>query len=52
MVVYTGESAVEVRGMIENDIYATNGIWDLEKTEIIPVSTSSLLPLFCCSLFV
>jgi uncharacterized protein YciI len=37
VVVYAGESEAEVRKIIENDIYATSGVWDLEKTQIIPV---------------
>ncbi len=36
-VVYTGDSAEEVRGVIEKDIYATSGVWDLKKVQIIPV---------------
>lgn len=38
MVVYTGEDVDEVRRMINNDIYATSGVWDLEKIKIYPVS--------------
>ncbi|KAH6974356.1 hypothetical protein BKA56DRAFT_675797 [Ilyonectria sp. MPI-CAGE-AT-0026] len=37
VVVYTGEDIAEVRKIIENDIYATSGVWDLEKTQVIPV---------------
>lgn len=39
MVVYAGESVEEVREIIEKDVYATIGVWDLEKVEIIPVSS-------------
>ncbi|UNI23730.1 hypothetical protein JDV02_009532 [Purpureocillium takamizusanense] len=35
-VVYTGDSVEEVRKIIHNDVYATSGVWDLEKTQIIP----------------
>ncbi|CAG7972456.1 unnamed protein product [Penicillium salamii] len=38
VVVYTGEDVDEVRRMINNDIYATSGVWDLEKIKIYPVS--------------
>lgn len=38
VVVYTGETVQEVESIIKNDIYATSGVWDLEKTQIIPVS--------------
>lgn len=36
--VYTGESAEDVRQIIKNDIYATSGVWDIEKVQIYPVS--------------
>lgn len=36
-VVYTGESAEQVRSIIEKDIYATSGVWDLKNVQIIPV---------------
>ncbi|KAE8401806.1 hypothetical protein BDV37DRAFT_285356 [Aspergillus pseudonomiae] len=36
MVVYTGESAEEVRAVIEKDVYVTSGVWDLEKMQIWP----------------
>lgn len=38
VVVYTGENAEEVREIISNDIYASSGVWDLEKVQIYPVS--------------
>jgi hypothetical protein len=37
VVVYTGENEAEVRKIIENDIYATSGVWDLEKVQVLPV---------------
>ena len=37
VVVYTGEDEAEVRKIIEKDIYATSGVWDLEKVQILPV---------------
>jgi uncharacterized protein YciI len=41
VIVYTGESAEEVRQIINNDIHATSGVWDLEKVRIYPVSRSA-----------
>ncbi|CAI7662333.1 unnamed protein product [Penicillium manginii] len=38
VVVYTGESIEDVRQIIKNDIYATSGVWDIEKVQIYPVS--------------
>jgi uncharacterized protein YciI len=38
VVVYSAESIDEVRTIIENDVYATSGVWDLEKAQILPVS--------------
>ena len=38
MIVYSAGSAEEVREIIDQDIYATSGVWDLEKVQIIPVS--------------
>lgn len=37
VVVYTGKDAAEIRGIIEKDIYATSGVWDLDKVQVIPV---------------
>lgn len=41
VVVYTGENSEEVHDIIKSDIYATSGVWDLEKVQIIPVSVVS-----------
>lgn len=38
VVVYTAENVEEVREIINKDIYATSGVWDLEKVQIFPVS--------------
>ncbi|PLN85091.1 hypothetical protein BDW42DRAFT_161623 [Aspergillus taichungensis] len=35
-IIYTGENVDDVRKIIEDDIYATSGVWDLEKVQIIP----------------
>ena len=40
VVVYTGENVEEVQKMINNDIYATSGVWNLEEVRIYPVSYS------------
>lgn len=37
VVVYTGDNVEEVRSIIRKDIYATSGVWDLEKVQIFPV---------------
>ncbi|RSL92572.1 hypothetical protein CEP52_013738 [Fusarium oligoseptatum] len=36
VVVYSAESIDEVRTIIEDDVYATSGVWDLEKVQILP----------------
>lgn len=38
VIVYSANSAEEVRGIIDKDIYATSGVWDLSKAQILPVS--------------
>ncbi|KAH8658974.1 hypothetical protein BGZ61DRAFT_370751 [Ilyonectria robusta] len=45
VVVYTGKDIAEVRKIIENDIYATSGVWDLEKTQVIPYVPAVRQPL-------
>ncbi|OGM39386.1 hypothetical protein ABOM_011807 [Aspergillus bombycis] len=42
MVVYTGESAEEVLSLIQKDVYATSGVWDLEKVQIWPRSLEGI----------
>ncbi|KAJ5766163.1 uncharacterized protein N7511_003779 [Penicillium nucicola] len=37
VVVYTGENIEEVRELINNDIYARSGVWDLERVQIYPI---------------
>ncbi len=44
MVVYAAENIEEVRDIISKDIYATSGVWDLEKVQIFPVSDDSSAP--------
>ncbi|KLP12073.1 Uncharacterized protein Y057_14327 [Fusarium fujikuroi] len=36
IVVYRAETIEQVREIIENDVYATSGVWDLEKLQIFP----------------
>ncbi|KAJ5959540.1 uncharacterized protein N7479_006690 [Penicillium vulpinum] len=36
MVVYSANDVEEVRTIIEKDIYATSGVWDLSKVQIFP----------------
>ncbi|KAH7235370.1 hypothetical protein BKA59DRAFT_406083 [Fusarium tricinctum] len=45
VVVYAAESEAEVCKIIENDIYATSGVWDLENTQIIPYVAAVREPL-------
>ncbi|KAH6895431.1 hypothetical protein B0T10DRAFT_557646 [Thelonectria olida] len=45
VVVYTGEDEAEVRKIIEKDIYATSGVWDLEKVQILPYVAAVREPL-------
>ncbi|KAJ5568049.1 hypothetical protein N7450_010535 [Penicillium hetheringtonii] len=45
VVVYTGENVEEIRQIIKNDIYATSGVWDLEKTQIYPYVPAVRQPL-------
>ncbi|KAF3806348.1 hypothetical protein GCG54_00006110 [Colletotrichum gloeosporioides] len=45
VVVYTGESPEDVKVIIENDVYATSGVWDLERVQIIPYVAAVRQPL-------
>lgn len=38
----------EVRAILENDIYAHSGVWDLSKAQIIPVRYVALTFLAVC----
>lgn len=42
-VIYTGETETEVRNTIANDPYARAGVWDLDKVQVIPVSSHHLI---------
>lgn len=37
MMLAVAENEAEVRAILENDIYAHSGVWDLSKAQIIPV---------------
>ncbi|KAF0327243.1 YCII-like protein [Colletotrichum asianum] len=45
VVVYTAESSEDVKAIIENDAYATSGVWDLERGQIIPYVAAVRQPL-------
>ncbi|KAF9893438.1 hypothetical protein FE257_010750 [Aspergillus nanangensis] len=42
MIVYTGENEEEVRVLIDNDIYARSGVWDLDRVQIVPEYKSAV----------
>lgn len=37
MMLVMAENEAEVRALLENDIYAHKGVWDLANAQIIPV---------------
>ena len=37
MMLAMAENEAEVRSILENDIYAHSGVWDLENAQIFPV---------------
>lgn len=43
MIIYTVSSADAAWELIQNDVYAKNGVWDLEKAQVIPVSHSIMI---------
>ncbi|CAI7644340.1 unnamed protein product [Penicillium glandicola] len=45
VIVYSGDSAEEVRAILEEDIYATSGVWDLSKAQIFPYVPAVRQPL-------
>ncbi|KAJ4176377.1 hypothetical protein NW755_014448 [Fusarium falciforme] len=45
IVVYSAETAEQVREIIKNDVYATSGVWDLEKVQILPYVAAVREPL-------
>lgn len=40
VIVYSANDAEEIRTILEKDVYATSGVWDLSKAQILPVSTA------------
>lgn len=46
MMLAVAENEAEVRAILENDIYARSGVWDLAKAQIIPVCYKHLFH-FC-----
>lgn len=38
VIVYSANDVEEVRAILEKDVYATSGVWDLGKAQILPVS--------------
>lgn len=42
MLVYMAENLEEVHQLINGDIYAKSGVWDLGKALVVPVSDSLL----------
>ncbi|PWY68951.1 hypothetical protein BO94DRAFT_503065 [Aspergillus sclerotioniger CBS 115572] len=36
MLIYTAETVEEVRQLVEADIYAKSGVWDMEKALVVP----------------
>lgn len=44
MMMAVGESEAEIRALLESDIYAREGVWDMENAQIIPVLLSLLPP--------
>lgn len=37
MILVVAENEAEVRALLEKDVYAAGGVWDMEKAQIIPV---------------
>lgn len=52
MIVCPGENVEEALEIIKNDIYATTGVWDVEKAQIYPVSSIYSLRCACPCLVV
>lgn len=53
MAIYQAESIEEVRNLLSQDVYAKEGVWDLDATTIVPVSFLFLdffwVPMECCA---
>lgn len=40
MLLAVAENEAAVRAILENDIYARSGVWDMEKAQVIPVCST------------
>ncbi|KAJ5665729.1 YCII-like protein [Penicillium maclennaniae] len=40
MLLALAESEAEVRALLEKDVYVSNGVWDMEKAQIIPFKSA------------
>ncbi|OOF98972.1 hypothetical protein ASPCADRAFT_204664 [Aspergillus carbonarius ITEM 5010] len=45
MLIYTAETVEEVRQLVEDDIYAKSGVWDMEKALVVPYLSAVREPL-------
>ncbi|OJJ06546.1 hypothetical protein ASPVEDRAFT_75640 [Aspergillus versicolor CBS 583.65] len=45
MIIYTGETVEEIRGLIKEDVYAKSGVWDIDNAQIIPYVSAVREPL-------
>ncbi|KAL1849082.1 hypothetical protein Plec18167_006860 [Paecilomyces lecythidis] len=45
MIIAVANSAAEVKEIISNDIYAKEGVWDVENAQIIPFKSAVRLPI-------
>ncbi|KAL1994287.1 hypothetical protein VTN49DRAFT_2956 [Thermomyces lanuginosus] len=45
MAIYQAESIEEVRNLLSQDVYAREGVWDLEATTIVPFRSAVRQPL-------
>lgn len=44
MMMVLGDNEAEVRALLESDVYAREGVWDMEKAQIYPVLLTLLPP--------
>ncbi|KAL4814829.1 hypothetical protein BDW67DRAFT_186386 [Aspergillus spinulosporus] len=45
VIIVSGETAQEALEIVKNDAYATHGVWDIEKAQIIPFVSAIREPL-------
>jgi uncharacterized protein len=41
-----GETSEDIKELLRKDVYTTNGVWDLDNVQIIPVSVSIHLSIY------